>query len=77
MFEQQELQDILQKAIGELLSTKSADIIRRRYGLTPYRTQPQSAIAVGKTYGVTRSSIYQQENSAMEKLRRHLSTVYS
>ncbi|MCP3892682.1 MAG: sigma-70 family RNA polymerase sigma factor [Desulfobulbaceae bacterium] len=76
-FEQQELQDILQKAINKLLSTKSADIIRRRYGLPPYKNQSQSAVAVGKTYGVTRSSIYQQENSAMEKLRRHLSTVYS
>lgn len=55
-----------------VLSTKSADIIKSRYGLPPYRGKEQSIIAISKIYEVTRGRIYQLEQTALKKLTCHL-----
>lgn len=71
--EYREMCSLILHTVSKVLSDKSGDIIRRRFGLPPYGGEPQSVISISKTYGVTRSSIYQQENSALKKLRNHLS----
>lgn len=67
-FESREIHAILLRAIDEQLSTKSGDIIKRRYGFPPYRGKEQSVIAISKIYEVTRGSIYQLEKKALKKL---------
>lgn len=56
----------------ETLPVKSRDIILRRYGLGPYLGKEQSVIEISKVYGVTRSSIYQLEQTALKKLKNLL-----
>lgn len=56
----------------ETLPAKSRDIILRRYGLGPYLGREQSVIEISHIYGVTRSSIYQLEQSALKKLKELL-----
>lgn len=73
--EARELQAALMQGIDLLLSDKSADIIKRRYGLPPYQDQEQSVIAISRVYGVTRGSIYQMEQTALQKLHHHLQMV--
>ena len=73
--ESQELKATLLRAIDHLLSQKSGDIIKRRYGLPPYQDNDQSVISISKEYGVTRGSIYQLEQSALKKLNGHLLSV--
>ncbi len=65
---------ILLGTINKVLSKKSADIINRKYGLPPYR-QEQTVVDIGKKYGVTRSSIYQLEQTALKKLKKHLKNL--
>ncbi len=67
-----QLGDILLGAIDRVLSKKSGDIVRRRFGLPPYQGQEQSVLAISQAYRVTRSSIYQLEQTALKKLHRHL-----
>ena len=62
---------LLLQSIDHLLSRKSGDIIKRRYGLPPYQGQ-QSIIAISRQYQVTRGSIYQREQAALKKLKHHL-----
>jgi len=69
--ENKQMSRLLEDAIDKTLSQKSADIIKRRYGLSPY-VQEQSVIEIGATYGVTRSNIYQLEQTALKKLRKTL-----
>lgn len=64
----------LRQAIDQLLSTKSGDIIKRRYGLPPYEGQEQSTISISQEYRVTRGAIYQLEQTALKKLNRHFTT---
>ncbi len=71
-FEAAQLRDILPQIIGRVLSEKSGDIIRRRFGLPPYQGKEQSVISICEVYGVTRGSIYQLEKTALKKLDRHL-----
>jgi RNA polymerase sigma factor (sigma-70 family) len=73
--ESDELKTTLLHAIDNLLSEKSGEIIRRRYGLPPYQDKEQSVISISKAYGVTRGSIYQLEQSALKKLNGHLRSV--
>ncbi|MCP4343132.1 MAG: sigma-70 family RNA polymerase sigma factor [Desulfobulbaceae bacterium] len=73
--ESQELKATLLNAIDHLLSQKSGDIIKRRYGLPPYQNNEQSVISISKIYGVTRGSIYQLEQSALKKLNAHLQSA--
>jgi RNA polymerase sigma factor (sigma-70 family) len=70
--ESRELQETLLQAIDRLLSKKSGDIIKRRYGFPPYQDEEQSVLFISKVYGVTRGSIYQTEQGALKKLRYHL-----
>jgi len=74
-FESREIHTILLRAIDEQLSTKSGDIIKRRYGFPPYRDKEQSIIAISKIYEVTRGSIYQLEKKALKKLMFHLESA--
>ena len=73
--EARELHAALMQGIDLLLSDKSADIIKRRYGFPPYQDQEQSVIAISRVYGVTRGSIYQMEQTALQKLHHHLQVV--
>lgn len=69
--EKKEFRVFLKEAVDNVLSAKSSDIIKRRYGLPPYDKQEQSVIDIAKTYGVTRGSIYQLEQQALKKLNNH------
>lgn len=68
----QQQQERVRIAIDSVLSSLDQDIIKRRFGLPPYPPSPQSVISIAKTYGVTRSSIYQREQKALAALKKHL-----
>ena len=70
--EQKELHSLLLNAVDKVLSGKSKNVINRRYGLGAYYNNEQSVIEIAKDYGVTRGSIYQLEQSAIRKLKKHL-----
>ena len=70
--ERQQIHEIIENILETVLTPKNADIIRRKYGLFPYNSQPQSAIEIGLRYGVTRSAIYQIEKNTLLKLREIL-----
>ena len=62
----------IDRVIGLLhthISRRSADVLRRRYGLPPYTT-PQSIIDIAEIFGVTRGRIYQIEQEAYQLLRK-------
>lgn len=67
------MHQLLEAAIEKVLSKKTGDVIRRRYGLFPYKGKEQSVIDIARTYGVSRGSIYQLETSGLKKLSRHFS----
>ncbi len=67
-----QLRELLRAAIARVLSKRSGDILRRRFGLPPYQGKEQSILAISQAYRVTRSSIYQREQTALKKLQRHL-----
>jgi RNA polymerase sigma factor (sigma-70 family) len=71
-YERSQRTAFLQNVIDSTLSTKAGDIIRRRFGLPPYAGLEQSVLSISKTFNVTRSSIYQIEQSALRKLRGRL-----
>ena len=71
-FENIQLRIILLQTINQFLSKKAGDIIKRRFGLAPYQGEEQSILSISKEYKVTRSSIYQLEQSALKKLHHHL-----
>ncbi len=75
--EQLEMRSLLLDAIQKTLSQKSSDVIMRRYGLGPFRGKEQSVIEIAKLYGVTRGSIYQLEQTALKKIREHISCFLS
>ncbi len=70
-FEKVQLQLILLQTINQVLSEKTGDIIKRRFGLAPYQGKEQSILSISEEYKVTRSSIYQLEQAALKKLRLH------
>jgi RNA polymerase sigma factor (sigma-70 family) len=70
--EKQETKALLLDAITKVLSAKSGDIIMRRYGLGQYSGNEQSVIQIAELYGVTRSSIYQIEQTALPRLKKYL-----
>jgi len=57
----------------KILSTKEADVLRRRYGLTD--AGKETLETIGSFYNVTRERIRQIENQSIEKMRT--STAYS
>lgn len=69
--EKNEFQIFLRQAVDAVLTAKSSDIIKRRYGLPPYDLQEHSVIDIAKVYGVTRGSVYQLEQQAIKKLNNH------
>lgn len=71
-FEKSQLRLIMMQTIDRILSQKTGDIIKRRFGLPPYQGKEQSILSISEEYRVTRSSIYQQEQTALKKLRLHL-----
>lgn len=68
-----EQKEIILAAVDQALSGTDKDIIKRRYGFPPYQCRAQSIIAIAKTYGVTRSSIYQREQKALTALKKYIS----
>lgn len=70
--EDREQIDILLRAIDHELSHRNADIIRRRYGLHPYRNRPQSVMEIAAFYAMTRGRVYQIEQQVLGHLRKHL-----
>ncbi len=72
--EKKELHASLRTAI-EKLPEKHQDLIFRRYGIGPFLGKKQSVIEISRHYGVTRSSIYQQEQTSLKKLREQLAPV--
>jgi len=71
-FENAQLRHILLQTIDNVLSKKTGDIIKRRFGLPPYQGKEQSILSISEEYQVTRSSIYQLEQAALKKLHLHL-----
>jgi len=67
--ERREMVRFLSDALDNTLSTKSADLLRRRFGLPPYERDEQSIVDISREYGVTRSALYQMEKNALHKLR--------
>ncbi|PIE59218.1 MAG: hypothetical protein CSA32_05220 [Desulfobulbus propionicus] len=70
--ERREMHRTLSAAIDSVLPDKSADVVKRRYGLGAYKGREQSAVEVARVYGVTRGSIYQLEQAAISRLKKHL-----
>jgi DNA-directed RNA polymerase specialized sigma subunit len=70
--EKDETRTALFASIDQVLTKASGDIVKRRYGLPPYQGQPQSVLSISRLYGVTRSSIYQREQTALKRLKKHL-----
>jgi len=62
------LADVIRDKIG-VLGERDADIMRRRFGLTPYETT-QTLDGIGKVYGMSNEAIRQIQNKCLEKLRR-------
>jgi len=60
------LQEQLMQVLGGL-TTREADVIKARYGLTD--GQPKTLDEIGKVHGVTRERIRQIESKTMSKLR--------
>ncbi len=71
-YEQEQIRNHLLKCINTKLSEKSADILRRRYGLPPWEGESQSVVKIAEHYGVSRSSVYQLEQNALKCLRSSL-----
>ncbi len=72
LLEKRETHALLLHAITRVLSPKSGDVILRRYGLGKYTGNEQSVIQIAELYGVTRSSIYQIEQTALSRLKKYL-----
>lgn len=70
--EQLEMHSKLLEAIDTILPPKSADILKRRYGLGEYEGRTQSMMEISRIYDVTRGSVYQLEKKALLKLHKHL-----
>lgn len=72
LVEQAQTAEILLEAVDTLLPAKSRDIIKRRFGLEAYQGKAQSVAEISRAYNVTRSSVYQLQEKALAKLKKHL-----
>lgn len=61
---------LVRRVVGELLTPREADIIRRRYGLGGCAPQTQNEIAAD--YRISRSYVSRIEKKALEKLEAAL-----
>ncbi len=77
LLENKELSDILLTSINSVLSAKSSDILKRKYGLDQYEGRAQRVVEISEFYGVTRGSVYQLEKVALNKLQKHLLANYA
>ena len=68
--ETREQHRLLTAFIDASLPARSADILKRRYGLPPYEGQALSAVEVANLYGLSRGRVYQLERESYEILRR-------
>jgi len=60
----------LRQAVTECLTSREADIIRRRYGLDGHAPHTQKQVA--SLYGISRSYVSRIEKRALQKLRKAL-----
>lgn len=77
VMEKRELTQRLIKEIGRTLPVKSRDVLERRFGIGKFAGREQSVIEIAKLYGVSRSSIYQLEQSGLRKLRMAMVDTHS
>ncbi|WP_163339082.1 sigma-70 family RNA polymerase sigma factor [Desulfopila sp. IMCC35008] len=64
--------ELLVAVIDAKLSLRSANILKRRYGLPPFENNPQSAVEIAELYGLTRGRVYQLEQEAFKVIRKAL-----
>ena len=68
--EGREDQRLIRRLVGECLTDREADVIRRRYGLDGHPPQTQRQVAAA--YGISRSYVSRIEKRALEKLETAL-----
>ena len=68
--EGREDQRLIRRLVGECLTPREADVIRRRYGLDGHPPQTQRQVAAA--YGISRSYVSRIEKRALEKLEAAL-----
>lgn len=68
--EGREDQRLIRRLVGECLTDREADVIRRRYGLDGHPPQTQRQVA--GAYGISRSYVSRIEKRALEKLETAL-----
>lgn len=68
--EGREDQRLIRRLVGECLTDREADVIRRRYGLDGHPPQTQRQVAAA--YGISRSYVSRIEKRALEKLEAAL-----
>ena len=68
--EGREDQRLIRRLLGECLTPREADVIRRRYGLDGHPPQTQRQVAAA--YGISRSYVSRIEKRALEKLEAAL-----
>lgn len=68
--EGREDQRLIRRLVGECLTDREADVIRRRYGLDGHPPQTQHQVAAA--YGISRSYVSRIEKRALEKLETAL-----
>ena len=61
---------LVRRLVGECLTEREADVIRRRYGLEGFVPQTQRQVAA--QYGISRSYVSRIEKKALEKLEKAL-----
>ena len=61
---------LVRRLVGECLTKREADVIRRRYGLEGFAPQTQRQVA--EQYGISRSYVSRIEKKALEKLEKAL-----
>lgn len=75
LLERRQVKEFLVAAMDKVLSPESRDMVMRRYGIGPYQGNEQSVMEIAAAYGVTRSSIYQRQLTALNKLKEYLATT--
>ncbi len=65
---------LVHRLVGECLTEREADIIRRRYGLEGHLPQTQKQVAA--VYGISRSYVSRIEKKALGKLERALEAIW-
>ena len=61
---------LIRRLVGECLTPREADVVRRRYGLDGRVPQTQRQVAA--VYGISRSYVSRIEKKALEKLEKEL-----